>query len=327
MPGAYTAKPEADATPPDVPDGWNPDWPYPGPDPPGYDVDDGEDYRLCLEAGNPGHFIPPSGGCYVVAQLMEGGGDFGSVNIASDSYITWSVFVNEEPRLISLDGSAYALEVSTLIGWLSGGWGTFGSQPLMTIDLTDDDTGQEAMIYAIATVRRDGASSGQFTQVIAEPISIPIGQPHPVSAEAYVVINSDSYPPTGYHYWMAYVIVTKAGDGTDSEGCVREVMNDVVTDSALPSTNEIEEITTIADGQRVDSSGVFDTDALWYNFYLRVSVSASMDASVTFHVKITWSDSTIEEFDHTTSDISSYASFGVKAYLDGFDTGSLLILH
>jgi len=35
MSGAYTAKPAADTTP-DVPSGWNIDWPFPGPFPPGY---------------------------------------------------------------------------------------------------------------------------------------------------------------------------------------------------------------------------------------------------------------------------------------------------
>ncbi len=41
MPGAYTAKPEDVVDPPDIPTGWNPNWPFPGPYPPGYapDVD------------------------------------------------------------------------------------------------------------------------------------------------------------------------------------------------------------------------------------------------------------------------------------------------
>lgn len=39
MTGAYTAKPAVVADPPDVPTGWNPDWPFPGPYPPGYTPD------------------------------------------------------------------------------------------------------------------------------------------------------------------------------------------------------------------------------------------------------------------------------------------------
>lgn len=39
MTGAYTAKPEDAVDPPDVPDGWNPLWPFPGPFPPGYAPD------------------------------------------------------------------------------------------------------------------------------------------------------------------------------------------------------------------------------------------------------------------------------------------------
>lgn len=41
MGGAYTSKPEippSNPAPPDIPINWNPEWPYPGPNPPGYSV-------------------------------------------------------------------------------------------------------------------------------------------------------------------------------------------------------------------------------------------------------------------------------------------------
>jgi len=318
MPGAYTSTPIVVA-PPDVPDGWNPNWPRTGPDPPGYDLEE-DDYLLILTTGSPGIVNVDSPSCYVAAKIYEDGGDFESVNISNDSYITWCAAIDGERILMNINGS-WEYEPTTLASYLLG-HGTFGANPEIAFQITEDDYDKDIIVDAIATVIREKDSASDAIEVLADgTATVPVGRPYPVSAEAYVVVNSNSYPPVGYHYWLAYIIMTKAGVGYDSEGCKREVLNDVITDSALPSVNEVGEIITTSGSTRVDSSGTFDTEVLWYNFYLRVNTSDAMDASTTFHVKITWSDSTVEEYSQTTDAISSYASLVVKAYLDGSDTG------
>lgn len=324
MGGAYTAQPGPAAVP-NAPTDWNSNWPRTGPDPPGYNPDE-EDYLLQLEVGNPGHVTVDEPSCYVAAKIYEDDGSFDSVNISNNSYITWYATIDEERILMNINGS-WEYEPTTLASYLLG-YGTFGANPEITFQVTEDDYDKDIIVDAIATVIRENDSVEESVEVLADAtVSIPISIPYPVSAEAYVVVNSESYPPIGYHYWLAYMIVTKAGDGYDGEGRKREVFNNVITDSSLPSVDGVGEITTVGDNSRVDSSGTFDTESLWYNFYLSVSVSDSMDVSVTFYVKITWSDSTVEEYSHTTSDISSEASLVVKAYLDGSETGTTWTLH
>lgn len=164
--GAYVAKPAEATTPPDVPPSWDPDWTYPGPDPPGYNVDDGKDYRLTLEVGDPGYVTPDDPECAVLAKLLEGAGLFNSINIDSSSFIVWTATISSVDVLIS--------PLTNIVLYLLG-YGAYGAQPNMVFAITNDDIGSDVIVNATGYIRRNGSAGEEYVTVMAtDTIEIPV---------------------------------------------------------------------------------------------------------------------------------------------------------
>uniref|UniRef100_A0A6M3KUZ8 Uncharacterized protein n=1 Tax=viral metagenome TaxID=1070528 RepID=A0A6M3KUZ8_9ZZZZ len=174
MGGAYTAEPGPAATQ-SKPTGWNDNWAHGSdyPDPPGYDLDE-DDYLLLLEVGNPGYVTLAEPSCYVVAKIYEDEGDFESVNISNNSYITWYAAIDGERIPMSVNGGAWDYEPSTIASYLFG-YGTFGSNSEITFGIIEDDEGKNIIVDAIATIIRENDSAADAVEVLADDtVSIPI---------------------------------------------------------------------------------------------------------------------------------------------------------
>lgn len=152
MTGAYVAKPEADATPPDVPDGWNPDWPHPGPDPPGYTPE----YSLSVTVPE---IINFDGYGAVTLNLLD------HVAYATDEpgsgVIAWSATIDDEPVNIRFSGgSEYASSIESPYSDIGDYW---GAEPAIEFELTEGNRGDTVVLTAQSTVEGQAISdSGEL---------------------------------------------------------------------------------------------------------------------------------------------------------------------
>jgi hypothetical protein len=156
MAGAYVAKPEADVTPPDVPDGWNPDWPHPGPDPPGYTPE----YSLALTA--PASLSYDDAGTATLNLLDH-------TTYATDEprsgAIAWSAAIGANPVSLRFSGgSEYASSIESSYGDIGDYW---GAEPEIEFELTEDDIGSTLVLTAQSTVEGQAVSDTATISIIA----------------------------------------------------------------------------------------------------------------------------------------------------------------
>lgn len=104
MTGAYTAKPADVADPPDIPDGWNPLWPFPGPNPPGHTPVYGISF---VSPPTPDNVAFGEEITVRVKMYEEGLGDSKLGTIAPNVNIDWSAFVDGFEIDSSSKGWAY----------------------------------------------------------------------------------------------------------------------------------------------------------------------------------------------------------------------------
>jgi len=154
MAGAYVAKPEADATPPDVPDGWDPDWEHPGPDPPGYTPE----YSLSATAGE----ISDDLSAAVTLNLLD------HVTYATDEpgsgVIAWSAAIDGAPINLRFSGGEdYASSIESSYSDIGDYW---GAEPTIEFELTEANEGDTIVLTAESTV--EGQTVSDTAEITAD---------------------------------------------------------------------------------------------------------------------------------------------------------------
>ena len=106
MSGAYVAKP-AVVSVPDLPPGWNPNWPFPGASPPGYE---GITPELRLTAG--AIYVPETEhGATARIVDVKLGVDYQTRKPDSGSQVTWSATMDGGPLLLLGEGEQVGIEI------------------------------------------------------------------------------------------------------------------------------------------------------------------------------------------------------------------------
>ena len=163
MAGAYTAKPEADDTP-DVPDGWDVDWPFPGAFPPGY---------------SPVYSIGITGGDYIDGPFDASVTLYDHVTYATREpaayVIVWTASIGGDTVQLRFAGDpSYTGSVSS--NYIAMGGDFWGATPSLEFETTEDDCGETLTLTATSTVWHETAVVG------TKEIGISVG-----------VIDGDSY--------------------------------------------------------------------------------------------------------------------------------------
>lgn len=170
MPGAYTAKPIV-TTPPDVPDGWDVDWDFPGAHPPGYEPE----YSLGVTAS--GTVIPGSAAAGA-AKLYDHATY--ATNEPEDSSLTWTATLDGDQLDLKLEGGDSFL-ASITTGYGDVGDDFWGAGVTFEFDITDGDIGKTIELKSAGIVFEDhsvvstadieivGVKTAKFTVVITPP--------------------------------------------------------------------------------------------------------------------------------------------------------------
>ena len=159
MSGTYVAKPAAVVTP-DVPPEWNPIWPFPGPNPPGYVPD------YSLVATTPESIA--YNGVADVSAILKDHTTYETTQPASVSVLAWVAKIGDTiiPLRFS-GGTSYSSAVVSIYDSISGFW---GAEPSLEFQLTPDQIGQTVTLRVASLV--DGEA---------------------LSAEGAIVISDSSY--------------------------------------------------------------------------------------------------------------------------------------
>jgi len=160
MGGAYTAKPEAVASPPDVPEGWDIDWPFPGPSPPGYEPE----YSLGVTASAS---VPVGGAAAGVATLYDH--DIYKTPEPEESSLLWTATLEGAPLGLRLaGGGTYASSVTT--GYAETEEEFWGSGTTFEFDTTEDDEGKTIVLCSASIVFDDVPVTGVANILISSAI-------------------------------------------------------------------------------------------------------------------------------------------------------------
>jgi hypothetical protein len=136
MAGAYVAKPDVPVVP-EVPDDWNPDWPFPGAAPPGY----GYEYSLQI-SGVSG--ISLSGNVVPTATIFDHD-TYQTIPIAETVKQTWSGSIDGVAVNVRLQGAAqYGESAESAYSEFENGF--WGASPELQFDLSSAETGDTLKI-------------------------------------------------------------------------------------------------------------------------------------------------------------------------------------
>ena len=169
MPGAYTAKPDAAVEPPDVPDGWDVDWPFGDdgeggwyPYPPGYTPA----FSLNLSATES---ISYDGAATAMATLRDHV-TYGTIEPAG-CQITWTATISGEAVNLRFSGDEdYESSLSLDYSEVGDYW---GAVPDIEFELTGDNDGDVITLKAASTV--SGAAVSTTAEVsIATVVTLEI---------------------------------------------------------------------------------------------------------------------------------------------------------
>jgi hypothetical protein len=139
MGGAYTSKPNATSTV-DVPDGWNPDWPNPGPWPPGYTP------TLTIDAIGPSTIA--IGGTASVVSTLYDQAEYGTSD--PDSSVTYTATLGGAQLGLKFSGDAsYASLITKVFSDLGDSF--FGNDVDIVFDTEEGDSGT-IILTAASTV-------------------------------------------------------------------------------------------------------------------------------------------------------------------------------
>jgi hypothetical protein len=137
MGGAYTSKPEippSNPAPPDIPVNWNPDWPFPGPNPPGYDPSEGMLVAHSLDEIDPGDSVASYG-----RWESEFGGAAGLPNGTWTQ--TWTAEINGDPiGLREFGVGDFQSALSYDFGTIGTSW--YGVAEDIEFDISEGDRGR-----------------------------------------------------------------------------------------------------------------------------------------------------------------------------------------
>ena len=183
MCGAYVAKPDAAAESPDVPDGWDEDWSFPGPNPPGYTP------VLSIDLSASGS-ISYDGAASIDASLRDHV-TYATVEPLGCS-ITWTATIGGETVNLRFSGGEdYATSLSSDY---SEGDTYWGAEPEIEFELTEDNDGDTIILTATSMVA--GQSLSQTSNVeVANTLSATI-------AIQYELIGGIG---EGYYYGTCYI--------------------------------------------------------------------------------------------------------------------------
>ncbi len=137
MDGAYTALPGAD-TAPDVPDGWDIDWPSPGPLPPGYE----SELTFGLEAQEV--MVPGISVSDVTLTLLDHE-EYGTTEPTEQ--ITWSATLKSTNEVINLKfsgGDNFFSEITQAYGSIGDDF--WGAEPIFEFEVSDDNIGDAIVL-------------------------------------------------------------------------------------------------------------------------------------------------------------------------------------
>lgn len=153
MSGAYVAKP-ATVTTPAVPPGWNPDWPFPGPWPPGY--------TPVLTFGiDSGTFYVPESEHAAEATLFD---QVTYETAEPEGTVRWTASINGEVRNLKFSGGeSFELSVSSSYASIGNFW---GASPTLVFEVGVNDIG-ETLVLTADSVPFDG-----FTVVETHSITV-----------------------------------------------------------------------------------------------------------------------------------------------------------
>ena len=154
MSGAYVARPTVPIVP-DLPPEWNPNWPFPGPLPPGYIPD----YSLGMSA-------PASmavGGSLAVSATLYDHDTYKTGEPAAASRVTWSATVDGTPVMLRFaGGGGFAAAAQSSYSADDGFW---GARPTIEVQLTSEHSGKTLVLRA---------QSGVFDETLTETREIVI---------------------------------------------------------------------------------------------------------------------------------------------------------
>jgi len=141
MTGAYVAKPDAAVEPPDVPPGWDEDWSFPGPNPPGYTPV----YSLNLSASESIGY----GGTASITISLRDHVTYATIEPSGCS-ITWTATIDGESVNLRFSGDPdYASSISSSYSDIGDYW---GAEPEIEFELTEDDVGKTITLQGASTV-------------------------------------------------------------------------------------------------------------------------------------------------------------------------------
>lgn len=140
MPRAYVAKPRAVSVP-DLPPGWSPIWPHPGPSPPGYEPSLGVVVTGGASVGlDTGHVTQRA--------TLRDHTDYPTNEPTSGARVTWSAVCGSSMVPIGLAGGSLGDAVET--GYSQDGDGFWYSEPTLEFDVTDLEEGDVITLTAEA---------------------------------------------------------------------------------------------------------------------------------------------------------------------------------
>lgn len=136
MAGAYVAKP-AEVSVDTKPVGWDGDWPFPGPLPPGYSMD------LSLNLTAVAIYTP--GAAHDATVSLRDQIDFGTTEPDGPNEITWTATLDGTPMQLKLSGGVYASYIESNYADIGDYW---GAEPTFVFPVTIFDGGSVITLAA-----------------------------------------------------------------------------------------------------------------------------------------------------------------------------------
>ncbi len=187
--GAYVAKPDAAvAQYPsyEPPSGWDIDWPFPGPMPPGYEPEDprfgctltGEDE---IQVGNT--YTPT----FTLHEINSS--QTWRTENPDTGTITWTATLDGSPLSFSLDGGASDYSATSSYEHIGLGW--YGDEPDIVFDLTNDDKDKTIVLSVSSAGTMDSDSfsvsatksitvTNVIKLILTQTLTVTEGSPDPV---------------------------------------------------------------------------------------------------------------------------------------------------
>lgn len=268
MSGAYVAKP-AVVVPPDLPPGWNPNWPYPGSLPPGYAAD----YSLSLTA-------PASmsvGDTLDVSATLYDHDAYKTSQPATASRVLWTASVDGAAIPVRFSGdAAYASVAQSIYSALAGFW---GARPTLDVQVTDEHNDKTLVLRSYSSVFNETLIETQEI-AIGEEVATITGVVRKASGQFAVgaAISVGGYDLTGVAYYVELASAVTDSNGeysvSISLSAASELWGLFITATAAAQTTTIYSAAPTEPGEYQQSD-------------IEIAVVVSVVASIAFNVSST----------------------------------------